>query len=155
MTTTQPVSLTISNSLINSFQKKAKTFFPNECFAFLLGCGENDKIIAKEFYYPNDLENHCRPNCVYVQDKWIKEVKQYARKNKFIVSGSLHSHPYSLSELKNRIPHLPDRSPSEADYDLDWGLVGICVITETKCHQLRARTRFWAPMPQVKVKTTK
>jgi len=147
------VTIQVSERLTKDFKKRAKASFPNETFAYLLGRieGEGEKIVVDGLYYPQNTEEFCGPNFVYVQDDWIKEAKKEAKNLGMIVLGDIHSHPYK-KHAKNT-----DTSPSEADWEsMEYGqIMAICVIKQLKNGHLRARTRFWGPMPQVKVKQTK
>jgi proteasome lid subunit RPN8/RPN11 len=145
--------VTISDSLIREFHKKAKESFPNETFAFLLGSNENDGITIKEVFFPSNVEKYCRPDVILVQDSWYKEVKKYCKKTGSSIVADYHSHPYNKKEV---FLHKRDAAPSEQDYESISGqAMAICLITECKNGHLRARTKFWGSMPQVKVKTTK
>lgn len=143
--------VTVPDSLIKEFHKQAKEHFPFEHFAFLLGSGENGAITINELFFPSDVEKYCRPSHVLVQAAWYKEARKYCKKTGLSIVADYHSHPYSSKE---RLLFKPDASPSELDYETIAGQVmAICLITECKDGRLRARTEFFGPMPQVKVKT--
>lgn len=145
------VVIQVSKRLIEDFKKKAKKSFPNEAYAYLLGHTEGEKIIVDSLFYPTNVDSFCSAAAVDVQNKWWYEAKREAKRTDLTIVGDIHSHPY-----KKHAKHT-DTSPSETDWD---GLVGghimaICVIKQLQNGHLRARTKFWGPMPQVKVKTTK
>jgi proteasome lid subunit RPN8/RPN11 len=145
------VVIQVSKRLTEDFKKKAKKSFPNEAYAFLLGHTDEEKIIIDSLFYPTDVDSYCTPGAVDVQWSWYMEARREAKRNNLTIVGDIHSHPY-----KKHAKHI-DASPSETDWD---GLVGghimaICGIKQLQNGHLRARTKFWGPMPQVKVKTTK
>ena len=145
------VVIQVSKRLTEDFKKKAKKSFPNEAYAYLLGHNDGEKIIVDSLFYPTDVDSFCSPGAVDVQHDWWYEAKREAKRLDLTIIGDIHSHPYKKN-AKNT-----DTSPSETDWD---GLVGghimaICVIKQLNNGHLRARTKFWGPMPQVKVKTTK
>ncbi len=141
----KPMRLEISEELVDEFKDRAKAAFPTETWAALLGKIEPDKITVDELWMPAGLSKYCHRSYVDIQGDWSTAAKRYAKKLGKVVLGDIHSHPYDLVELTARKPHRPDASPSEGDYDRqrDGLLQGICLVTETKTHQLRARIRFW------------
>ena len=147
------VTLRVSERVTEEFKKKAKASFPNEAFAYLLGHAEAESIVIDDLFYPSDVDNYCSPEAVDVQYEWMTEAKRQARLTDKMIVGDIHSHPHKYKTAKNR----PDTSPSETDWDglVDGHVMAICLVTQTKNGRLRARTKFWGPMPQVKVKQTK
>ena len=145
------VVIQVSKRLTEEFKKKAKKSFPNEAYAYLLGHHEGEKIIVDSLFYPTDADLFCGPNFVTVQPEWWGEAKKEAKRTDTKIIGDIHSHPYK-KHAKNT-----DTSPSETDWEglVDGHIMAICVIKQLQNGHLRARTRFWGPMPQVKVKQTK
>ena len=145
------VVIQVTKRLTEEFKKKAKQTFPNEAFAYLLGTSDAEKIVVERLFFPVNADAHCGPNFVHVQPEWWKEAKKEAKHNGMSLIGDIHSHPYKV-HAKNT-----DTSPSETDWDslINGHIMAICVIKQLKNGHLRARTKFWGPMPQVKVKTTK
>lgn len=148
------VIIQVSEQLTKEFNKKAKKSFPNEAFAYLMGHIESEKIIVDDLFYPADVDSFCIPGQVNVQQKWMTEAKRRAKSTNTIILGDIHSHSYNNKQVKM---YNADTSPSEQDWNslVDGHIMAICLITELKDGRLRARTKFWGPMPQVKLKTTK
>lgn len=144
----------VPERLTNQFKKQAKASFPNETYAYLLGHHEDGKIFVDDLYSPPNIDDFCAPGIVNVQWDWITSAKRHGRRNDMIIVGDIHSHPYNKAQAKK---YSADLSPSETDWDgLAAGqIMGICLVKQTKDGKLRAKTKFYGPMPQVKVKTTK
>lgn len=148
------MTIKISRKTIQGFHKKAKENFPNEMFGFFLGTKSDEKIDIKDFYIPVDVEKYCAPHEVLVQSSWVKEAKKYAKTKNLSIVSDVHSHPYNKEQIKI---YNADTSPSEQDWNsLEKNqLMAICLVTECKNGNLRARTRFWGPILQIRVKETK
>jgi hypothetical protein len=151
----KPVTIQVSEKITEEFKQKAKTSFPNEAFAYLMGHTDEDKIVVDNLFYPTDVESHCTPQYVHTQHSWRSEAKREAKRNGKQIVGDIHSHPYRYDKTKSG--RLSDTSPSETDWNgvYDGEISAICVVQQIKDGRLRARVKFWGPMPQVKVKQTK
>lgn len=148
------VSVIVPNSVFAKFHKRAKESFPNEMFAFLLGSVKEGVYNITDIFFPTDVERYCRSNAVLVQASWYKEVKKYCKIHSLKLICDYHSHPYDKAEMSKG---KPDTAPSEQDWDSTkpCDIMAICLVTECRDGRLRARTKFWGPLPQVKVKQPK
>ncbi len=121
----QSITVSVSKKILTDFHKTAKKFFPVECFCFLLGTIEQEKIKITEIFYPKGFEEFCS----------------------LTVIGDWHSHPWKHSELKQHNNASVDAAPSQTDWENVQGIVtGICLIIEMKNHKLRAKSTFWGPL---------
>jgi proteasome lid subunit RPN8/RPN11 len=147
------VTIKLSERVTEEFKKKAKASFPNEAFAYLFGRIEAETIVVDDLFYPSNVDDHCHRYEVTVQDEWLTEAKKEARRTDKMIVGDIHSHPLKYKTSRNR----PDTSPSESDWDglVNGQIMAICLVSELSNGRLRARTKIWGPLPQVKVKQTK
>jgi proteasome lid subunit RPN8/RPN11 len=150
----KPVTIYVSKKIIGAFKQKAKENFPREVFAYLLGHTNEEKIVIDSLFYPTNVDSHCTPCHVNIQPNWRSEAKREAKQTGTQILGDCHSHPYQYDQKSS---HFSDTSPSETDWDSTYNgeISAICVVQQIKNERLRARIKFWAPMPQVKVKETK
>lgn len=148
------VTIHVSAKLTDDFKKKAKESFPKETFAYLLGRLTDDKIHIEQLFFPVDVNQFCNHNTVNVQNHWAKEARREAKHQELVIIGDIHSHPFKNKQTKI---YSMDAAPGEADWEAleDGHIMGICLVAELKNGNLRARTKFWGPIPQVKVKQTK
>ena len=147
------MTIKISRKAIQQFHKKAKENFPNETFGFFLGTKTSERMDIKDFFAPTGVEQFCTKNSVTVQPMWIKEAKKFAKANNLEIISDGHSHPYNKKQVKL---YNADTSPSEQDWNsLEKNqLMAICLIKESTDGKLRARTRFWGQIHQIKIKQT-
>ena len=150
----RPVVIQVSSKVAALFKKGAKESFPNETFAYLLGHKETGRIVIDDLFFPTNVDKFCGRSIVKVQVACVAEAKRYAKKNSMMILGDIHSHPYNKKEVKI---YNADTSPSEGDWNRSKAdyVMAICLVTECQNRNLRARTKFWGPIPEVKVKETK
>src|SRR3954462_13590884 len=111
----RPVTIQVSEKITEEFKAKAKTSFPNEAFAYLLGHVDDDKIVIDTLFYPTEVDSHCTPHHVNVQQGWRREAQREAKRTDTQIVGDIHSHPYVYDPKK--CSRLCDTSPSETDWD--------------------------------------
>jgi len=151
------VKVIVPSEITNEFKKKAKSVFPNEAFAYLLGHDENDVVVVDELFFPKDVDSFCTPTHVLMQWAWEKEAKRRAKKIGCKIVGDWHSHPYTHDELtieKRRVDLAPSQQDWEAFQQNKLQLMGLCVVTETKNKRLRTQMKFWGPVTPLLVKET-
>lgn len=108
--------------------------YPNEAFAYLLGCG--DMVI--DIWIPEDLAEYATPNEVTLPAHWYIEAEQEAASQNLRVVGCVHSH----------CDDEYDGCPSNADLDnISGALWG---ITEVRNGRVK-RTRWRGKLEKVEV----
>lgn len=147
------LKINVTTEVTDEFTARAKDSFPNETFAYLVGKYVTpDHVEVTKIIVPENVDAHCSPAEVDVQDKWLKAAKRKAKSEGLVVVGDIHSHPYSAAEIAARRPHKPDTSPSESDLERSLcagPIMAICLVTESKAGRLTARIRFWSPMNRI------
>ena len=142
----RPLRLQIPARIIRQFKKLAKTQFPKEAYAFVLGKESPTTLKVEELWIPEDLTAYTTRSSVSLPKHWYTDAWEYAQEHDLDPLGDIHSHPFSHKECEIH-PGRPEAVPSEADFKT-WtsGVNGICVVTEGKTGRLRANIRFWGPM---------
>ena len=138
--------LKVHRSVVAKFKRKAKELWPKECFAYLLGTTQFGHLEILDIWIPEDIEKHVTSESIYLQDSWVPEVLEYCEEQDLTPLGTIHSHPYTYTEVKLR-KFPPDHSTSEADSlsGITAKVHGICRILESKNVRLTATIRFWGP----------
>jgi proteasome lid subunit RPN8/RPN11 len=147
-------SLYISKKLIKQFKDISKDAFPSEILCYLVGDIEHNIITVEEFWFPENILDYCDHNTVNIQPHWGLEAIDYAKDNDMVISGSLHSHPYTKEELA--LYNCTGKHQSEADIDscgMAWQqIAGICVVKESPSGRLSSSIRFWGPTVPLEVR---
>ncbi len=146
-----PITVEVSRPLLERFKREAKTAFPRETFAYLLGQDAGDQVHIEDLWFPEDVHVHSSEDMVDVQPHWEFEAGAHAREEGLEVVGDIHSHPFRRRETQGTVP---GREPSEGD--LERGvrrLTGICTVVESK-RGLRASIRFWWVPTRVRLRVT-
>ncbi len=151
----KPFNIVVRGSVEKEFKSAAKEAFPKETFAYLLGHSFADRGIIEDLYFPQDVGQFCTTDTVYVQPRWLREAKQYARSIELAVIGEIHSHPYTYFSGAESIIRA-GRILSESDFDRKpFGINGLCVVVERKSGQLVSSCRYYPPIRPVKLKLEK
>lgn len=147
--------LRVHKRAVEKFKRAAKESFPKENFGFLLGQANKDFEIS-HIWIPEDIGKFTTKDTIFLQDTWVPQVLEYCEDHELTPLGSIHSHPYSYTELtlKGGRVITPDHATSEADalVGLTTKLHGVCRVLESKNGRLTATVRFWGP--EVPVVTT-
>lgn len=140
-------------SLADEFKIYAKTAFPREEYAILLGTATKSGVYRPEaLYFPPDTHLFSTAEWVDPQDSWWREARKEARRLNLSILGDLHSHCY--------LPDwVPDKTAGPSAPDLVRGsylrrktrrarpIFGICsVYPSDRGHE--AIFRFWAATVQ-------
>jgi len=138
--------LKVHRSVVAKFKRRCKELFPLENFGYLLGNKQLNSWEIAEIWIPEDIKNYVTSETIYWQNSWVSDVLEYCEEHDLTPLGSIHSHPYTYSEIKRR-KTLPDHSTSEADSlsGLTSEVHGICRVLESKTRRLTATVRFWGP----------
>lgn len=146
------ITLTVPPAIIREFKARAKTAFPKETWALMLGTIAGDHAHVDELYWPDDVDRFATNCQVSEQPHWFAEAQEQAKESDLVICGRLHSHPYERDEADFLVT---DRAQSEGDLDSPGSrylISGVCVVQELKAKRLRASMRFWGPTVSVKLK---
>ncbi len=132
--------------LSQKFYKVARSAFPNEEYAILLGKKTPEGFQIDHLYFPSERLNDLSPDYVNVQPNWFETAQEMAGMLKLEVLGDIHSHCYE------EIDSHAGTDPSEADWEYaeqkrilsggKYRLMGIVRVLK-KGDKLSCRTRFW------------
>lgn len=134
MTVVTPISVR------RQFSTNAKTAYPNENFAFLLGSIEGDVYKVQKLYFPPIKTTPDK--VIFNIPKELKIAKSMAETLGLELLGDIHSHP-----------GFYDTSPSELDWDntsifmnyyVKSPIMGIVGVYKAKNGKLRTRLRYWS-----------
>lgn len=86
--------------LVDRFKRAAKSVFPREEYAILIGRRHPDSVYEIfDLYFPPDRADYCTETNVMPQDHWFDGAEEYAQKLGHYVIGDIHSHCYEISDL--------------------------------------------------------
>jgi hypothetical protein len=143
------INVCLPRLLEAQIKRQAKLAFPNETMAYLLGVDAGTNVEVCRLWVPPDVSDSGTPDQISLLDHWRPAAEEKAEELELAVLGTFHSHPYPLTPLgKTRCHMLEDPTPSSADFlnSAELGpLIGICVIAETRSHELRSTLKIWGP----------
>ena len=138
------IKVCVGRGVIAEFKKEAKSSFPKETFAYLLGRDAGTTVEIEELFTPRDVDEWCTENSVTVSDEWMPAAKKHAADHGLKVVGDIHSHPFRYGETGKMKPGC---APSEEDIDSGMRMISaICQVQQCKGGKLIASVRFWGPM---------
>jgi hypothetical protein len=92
------MNVTVAQKLIDSFRRRAKRVFPLEKFAFIAGRRNTpEEIQIVQFIYP---EQTATLDEVTVSREAFTKSMESAAKQKLILLGSIHSHPFPYNVFR-------------------------------------------------------
>ena len=140
------VTVKFPTKLSKKFYQKAKTAFPNEEYAILLGKKTPTGFRVDHLYFPTERLNDQHPEHVNAKMNWFETAQEMANTLNLEVLGDMHSHCYY------EIDGFAGTDPSEADWEWaeslklisggKYRLLGIVRLLE-KGGKTRCATRFW------------
>lgn len=144
----EPIKLKIKKSVTQDFKKLAKSLYPKELFAVLLGHDCGTLIEIEDLYVPENIDRHTTKFGFEIKPEWWFYAHEKAKEEDLKIVGDIHSHCFDEFESAGRVKLEP--TPSEVD--INYGLMhisGICLITRGPTGRLRSRIRMWGPQVQV------
>jgi hypothetical protein len=108
-----PPVVEFPRTLADEFKIYAKTAFPREEYAIILGTVSKSGVYRPvSLYFPPDTVLHSSENHVHPQPEWWQAARKEAKARGLSLLGDIHSHAYPAD-------WVPDKtcSPSAADMD--------------------------------------
>ncbi len=153
------LKLHISYRIVEEIKRAAREMFPRETWGYLLGRRAGNTFEVEELFVPDgdELDRAAKTTRINIGAHWELEAMEYAKENGLQIVGTVHSHPWTVRELKlyRQVIGTPDRSQSESDFETYparlW-VYGVCRVLQEKGGRLRSSVRFWGPMIPVEVR---
>lgn len=134
--------------LAAEFRKTARSGFPKERYAILLGAANGASVHIDMLFIPDTQEYWAKESHICVPNGWWDKAEQMANQFELKIVGDLHSHCAN--------PKLTlDCSPSEKDWEhaSEVGPVhGVMTLQKHASGRITSKVRFW-PSDIEKVET--
>jgi hypothetical protein len=102
-------------TLAEEFKTAAKSAFPREEYAIILGTATKGGVYRPSFlYFPPDTSEYATTDIVFIQEHWWRSAKKAAKDQNLLLLGDCHSHPYPSD-------WVPDKTAGPSAADLDHG----------------------------------
>lgn len=146
------MKLNIPRRIADKARKEARKWFPKEMYLELIGkispCGRSVTII--DYWIPKDLIEYSTDSQVKIPNRWRKESAKYAESIGGFVVGSIHSHPYTVNDVKDSPAYRLDPSPSSGDWEsIGQEIMGIMVICENSKGGYTTALKFFGPIVKI------
>lgn len=141
------MEIIVARKAMEKFKRSARSEYPVEEFAVLLGEINQDQVKIKDVYFPVDRKKCSSSGAVQVRLSWFNEAQDQTG---LLAIGDIHSH--CLTQKERDVQHEPSQSDWDSAYAIynngtpQYCVFGICRIMKANSGRLRATIRFW-PLP--------
>lgn len=146
------MKIRILKGWLDQFKFEAKSLYPKECYAILLGKRKDDRVTVEHVIFPDLDGTHSSSDSVTIQGKWYQHAEKVAALKGLEVVGDIHSH------CRESDKHVDEHAPSQVDWEQlghEGRVLGICAITKLPSGQMRASIEFWHGNPRAEVELVK